>query len=181
MSTINQDTTLWCDMDGVVAVYDADGFRGKNPPFLIPDSHYFRDCTPDMRIIKALQLLHDVYHVKIKIISNIDVTLKQEHHTDKYNWLKKYMPFINIDKNYHTTTVSKAKYVARITHHHLTKSDILISDYNKDLIAWTESGGTSIKYANGINNPRSHNGIYIPLEYNSKQIANQLIDVIYRL
>lgn len=91
MSTINQDTTLWCDMDGVVAVYDADGFRGKNPPFLIPDSHYFRDCTPDMRIIKALQLLHDVYHVKIKIISNIDVTLKQEHHTDKYNWLKKYI------------------------------------------------------------------------------------------
>lgn len=180
MNTPNTNTTIWCDMDGVIAVYDPDGFRGKNPPFLIKNSHYFQHCKPDTRIIEALRLLQDVYRIRIRIISNVNLTSMSEHHTDKYIWLKQHLPFINVDKYYNTTTISKAETVAAIKNEKLTTSDILISDYNGDLTMWTQCGGTSIKYANGINNPTSHNGIHIPLESNSKEIANQLIDIIYK-
>ena len=78
-SYIDPKITIWCDMDGVIAVYEPEGFKGDNPPFLIPNSHYFRHCTPDNRIIQALKLLHEIYHVKIKIISNVLPTLKNEH------------------------------------------------------------------------------------------------------
>ena len=61
---IDPKITIWCDMDGVIAVYEPDGFKGDNPPFLIPNSHYFRHCTPDDRIIQALKLLHEIYKKK---------------------------------------------------------------------------------------------------------------------
>ena len=181
MQNLQKNTNIWCDMDGVIAIYEPDGFCGENPPFLIPNSHYFRNCIPDLRIIQALQLLNDIYHIPIKIISNVHESLKQEHHNDKYDWLKQHTPFINIDKNYHTIINSKATYVEKLKRKALTKSDILISDYNGDLKKWSESGGTGIKYANGINNPHSYDGLYIPEKYTSKQIANQIIDIIYEI
>lgn len=179
MQHLQQNTTIWCDMDGVVAIYEPDGFRGTNPPFLIQDSHYFRNCTPDLRIIQALQLLNDIYHIQIKIISNVHTTLKQEHYNDKYEWLKQHMPFIDTDRNYYAITVPKATYVEKLKRKTLTKSDILISVYNGDLFKWSKQGGTGIKYANGINNPHSYDGLYISEKCTSKQIANQIIDIIY--
>lgn len=178
---IHPNTTIWCDMDGVIAVYDVNGFRGSNPPFLVQNSHYFLNCTPDTKIIKALQLLHDVYHIKLKIISNINETLKQEHTSDKSKWLKQHVPFINVDKDYHAIIVSKTDYVQQKKKQSLQKTDILISDYNNDLNPWSIHGGTGIKYANGINNPNSYNGLHIPEHYTTKQIANYLIDIIYNI
>ena len=182
MNNVNtNNTTIWCDMDGVVAIYKPDGFYGKKPPFLIPNGHYFQNCLPDNKIINTLCILHNIYNIKIKIISNVHETLKQEHSFDKYKWIEQYMPFINVEKDYHPITMSKTDYVKKIKKKDLTKFDILISDFNKDLIPWSENGGTGIKYANGLNNPHSYNGIYIPEEYNTKQIANQIIDTIYKL
>lgn len=182
MNNVNtNNTTIWCDMDGVVAIYDMKGFCGKNPPFLKTNSHYFRDCIPDDKIINALQLIQEIYNIKIKIISNVHKTLKQEHTQDKYEWLKEHMPFINTKESYYPITESKTDYVKKIKKQGLTKFDILISDFNGDLIPWSENGGTGIKYANGINNPHSYDGIYIPEEYTTKEITNQIIDTIYKI
>ena len=54
---------------------------------------------------------------------------------------------------------SKNDAVEYIKDHELTRDDILIDDYNKNLTEWSQKGGTSIKYCNGINNPDSFEGI----------------------
>lgn len=182
MNYIDPKITIWCDMDGVIAVYESDGFKGDNPPFLTPNSHYFRHCTPDDRIIQALKLLHEIYHVKIKIISNVAPELKTEHTNDKEKWLKKHLPFLNTDDDFKAITVPKVDYVKKIKKTKaLTSKDVLISDFNNDLKPWSAAGGTAIKYANGINNPHSHDGNHIPEKATTKQIANQLIDTLYEI
>lgn len=178
---LQKNTTIWCDMDGVVAVYDVNGFRGNNPPFLRPKQHYFRNCIPDEKMIKALKLLHDIYHINIKIISNVATELKQEHISDKEKWLRKYMSFIDTTQDYYGIVIPKSQYVEKITNRKLCKTDILISDFNQDLLPWTQNGGTGIKYANGINNPHSYDGLHIPETYTTTQIVNHLIDIINNL
>lgn len=181
-SYIDPKNTIWCDMDGVIVVYEPDGFKGDNPPFLIPNSHYFRHCTPDDRIIQALKLLHEIYHVKIKIISNVLPTLKNEHTNDKEKWLKQNLPFLNINDDFKAIIVPKVDYVMKIKKtKNLTPKDVLISDFNNDLKPWSDAGGTAIKYANGINNPHSHDGCHISETSTAKQIANQLIDMLYEI
>lgn len=176
---IHPDTTIWCDMDGVVAVYDADGFQGKNPPYLVATSHYFRWCQPDEKIINALKLLQSVYHIRIKLISNVSSELKQEHKADKKFWIKQHMPFIDTSMDYNAITISKADFVKKLKKQKLKSTDILISDFNQDLEPWKKEGGTAIKYANGINNPHSYIGPHIPQQFSTKQIVNYLIDIIY--
>lgn len=179
---IDPKITIWCDMDGVIAVYEPEGFKGNNPPFLTPNSHYFRHCTPDEKIIQALKLLHEIYHVKVKIISNVDKTLKNEHTNDKEKWLKQHLPFLDTDDDFKAIIVPKSDYVMKIKKtKELTSKDVLISDFNNDLKPWFAAGGTAIKYANGINNPHSHNGYHIPETATAKQITNQLIDILYKI
>ena len=80
-----------------------------------------------------------------------------EHFHDKIMWLHKWLPYIDIDHILISVT-SKRDVVEYIHNHNLTKNDILIDDYNKNLIDWTKAGGTAIKYCNGINNPESFTG-----------------------
>lgn len=169
--------TLWCDMDGVIAIYDTNGFKGDSPPFLVKNSHYFANCQPDERIIKALMILEQ-NHYPAHIISNItdlDDELALEHELDKKNWLTQYILFLHHKLQFTAIKQPKADYAVKYLNRKLTSTDLLISDYNNDLTLWNNAGGTGIKYLNGINNPLSYNGPKIEPQWTPCTIADYIM------
>ena len=77
---------------------------------------------------------------------------------EKRDWLYKYLPFIP-KRNIILIKVgeNKADMVEFFLDTELTKEDILIDDYTKNLTEWEFAGGTGIKALNGIN---GKNGVW---------------------
>lgn len=174
--------TLWSDEDGVIAVYEPDAYRVKINGYTLfetPGIHYFDRLNPDTRIISAYKTLAENDSLRVHVITNItdDDPLKEEHETDKRKWTHRHMPFIDIDTEFNILQIPKRHFVESILGRPLCKTDILISDYNKDLIPWIEGGGTAIKYLNGINDRSSFNGPSIEPDWSSETIRNFIISL----
>lgn len=150
-------------MDGVLAIYDKNAYIGQKPIWLQPEKHYFSYVEPDERMCNvAMQLINIVTDPKFKPGAHITschfLTSTARHarvaliqYRDKCEWLDRnvgmhtsslLIPSISRDKH---RTIK-----ARLTHS-LTPKDVLVDDFNENLIAWNEAGGTAIKYLNGIN------------------------------
>ena len=149
-------------MDGFIVLYDKSAYIGDNPKYLNKNEHYFRNLQPDRKALEFVDKLHERCRYtgdEIFILTSIAMSgaIFNEHFHDKIMWLHKWLPYIDIDHILISVT-SKRDVVEYIHNHNLTKNDILIDDYNKNLIDWTKAGGTAIKYCNGINNPESFTG-----------------------
>lgn len=150
-------------MDGFIVTYDKNAYVGDEPAYLIKNKHYFRNLPPDR---KALEFVDKLYRKcrytgdEIFILTSIAINgdIFNEHFHDKITWLHEWLPYIDIDHILISVT-SKRNAVEYINNHTLTENDILIDDYNKNLLDWKNAGGTSIKYCNGINNPDSFSGL----------------------
>lgn len=176
---------LYTDADGVFAVYEREAYivppEGGIPLFLQNGIHYFSTLQPDMRIINAYERLQKQYGIDIHIVTNVmdtDPLLKQEHTLDKIQWVQTYMPFINTDTNMSVITIPKYEAVQQIQKRPLNGLDILISDFNNDLIPWTLAGGYGIKYINGLNDPDSFTGANIPEDMSTGMIIETILDII---
>ena len=99
-------------------------------------------------------------------------TIFNEHLHDKILWLKEHMPYLKIEDILISVT-DKRDAVEYVNGHTLTANDILIDDYNKNLVEWQAAGGTSVKYCNGINSHLSWNDQCI--------LPNMPVDDAYRL
>lgn len=143
--------TIWFDMDGVAVVYIMDDYlSGK---WQIPNSHYFLNQLPDENACRLIELTHHQYP-NVNLITNItqDPAIMSEHIADKRQWIADQLPYLK-EREIHLITQHKADYVQQYLNRRLRPSDILISDYHKDLTPWQTAGGTTIKYLNGINSP----------------------------
>lgn len=173
----NNKPILWCDQDGVLAIYEHHAYKGNDPLYLQEHKHYFLNLHPDTKMIEAVHLMQSFFEVHI--ITNIAATmstfLQMEHTADKINWLHRYMPFIPT-KNIHVTSCTKNDFAEAYMDRPLTSYDFLISDYNKDLTRWKQANGTGFKYCNGLNNPKSWDGNRLLTTYTSKQIAKLIIN-----
>lgn len=157
---------FYFDMDGVLASYGEKDYIGENPVWLKKNIHYFYNREPDW---KALKIADEVwrycqrYHKdKFYVLTSLKPmgAIFNEHFHDKLLWLQRYMPYLKIE-NILISVTDKRDAVEYITGHCLTKEDILIDDYNKNLTEWEHAGGTAIKYCNCINNPASWSGLKI--------------------
>lgn len=172
---MRRQPTLWCDMDGVIAVYEPHAYIGPKPLFLRPEQHYFATVQPNPSMIHALKDLTE-HAVSVRLISNILFSpVAGEQKADKQKWADRYLPFLS------RTPIlflheEKYKGVLRETGA-LYKTDLLVSDYNKDLVPWNRAGGTGVKYLNGINSPNSYTGPQIPPDAD----VNAICDVLYQL
>lgn len=156
---------FWVDMDGVLNKYIREDYRGSNPVFLHKGGHYYRYLEPDFSAIDMLKILKN-HGFNIFIISKLpkDDDMFKEHYNDKVQWLRDNIPFIN-EYQFFPTVDSKSKAVIseyyRSDVFTLKQSDILIDDFNDNLIDWGKAGGTAIKYLNGVNSRESWNGYTI--------------------
>lgn len=144
------------DMDGVITVYERWAFRGENPIFEELGSHYFRTCKPDYKIIKTIRVLNQCSNVFILTSVSKGSEISKEQVNDKILWLSEYCPFINISKQFISVNggIFKSKYVS-------SKEDILIDDYNINLLEWKNAGGTAVKYLNSVNSYNSFKNEYV--------------------
>lgn len=175
--------TIFTDMDGVIARYERHAYTGdysenalhENKPLFLRDPRYFASCKPDETIIDALRILSENDY-KIIVLSNIvDSPIGNDHASDKQKWIEIHTPFI---KEFYPIYMPKIAYaINELLKRSLSKNDILISDYNNDLIPWELGGGTGIKYINGINSPDSFEGHKVYQEWTPDKIAEKIIDI----
>ena len=149
-------------MDGVLVKYGVDDYKGDDPIWLRKSQHYFLNLEPDYTMIHIADMIHrhcEQTEDEMYILTSLSAKnmIFNEHFHDKILWLNKFMPYIDINHILISVT-NKRDTVEYITNHDITRHDILIDDYNKNLQEWTVCNGTSVKYCNGINNPDSFAG-----------------------
>ena len=175
--------TLWSDQDGVITKYERHAYtvllEDGNTLFMTPNAHYFRNLNPDNRIIRAYELLQKENNLSVHVLTNLTdfYPIWKEHKQDKIEWTKDNMPFINIETQYDTIHIPKYLKAQRILGRQLVETDILVSDYNPDLIPWENAGGTAVKYLNGINSEDSFSGLKIYPEMSPNDIREFILDI----
>ena len=151
---------IYFDMDGVLVQYDRNAYASKEAPFYQKGAHYFRELPPDNTMLSVFHVLkHQRLH-NLYIVTSIinDSKLCIEHCNDKLYWLNTHGVYPDTKKNLLFAASSKQNCVEEIQKRKLTKKDVLIDDYNPNLLSWKTAGGTAIKYINGLNNPNSYHG-----------------------
>ena len=166
------------DMDGVAVKYDRNAYKGQNPIWLRKNQHYFRDLEPDRKVLEVIDTLYQQSRYtgdNINILTSLMMNgaIFNEHFHDKVLWNKNWLPYLDITHILIAVT-SKRDAVEFIHDHKLTKDDILIDDWNKNLIEWRLAGGTAIKYCNGLNSADSWDGPVIYSHMSAPQIVTML-------
>ena len=160
------DMRYFCDMDGTLAVYPTDRPNWWEEPGV------FMTLDPQEKVIKAVQKLinagHEVY------------TLSAYHKAfpetvdEKNYWLDKYLPELDYDHRIFTHVgTEKTEYIPG----GLQEDDVLLDDYNPNLINWAEKGGIGVKLLNGINSSRSWDGVSVHAHGTIKNIVNVLMEL----
>ena len=156
--------TFWFDMDGVMAIYNREAYKGDDPIFSKLGYHYFRTVQPDMTIVRLIQCLSQrgdcTVYVLTKVSPAYDIMIEQLK--DKAEWLARYFPFIGESHFYYTTGdkgILANNVLLKYSNRTICKSDILIDDFNQNLESWIKSGGSSVKYLNGLNSSDSFDGL----------------------
>jgi 5'(3')-deoxyribonucleotidase len=75
-------------------------------------------------------------------------------------WVSENYPVISLC-NFIACGSDKRNAISKIKGMNLTKQDILVDDYKRNLVSWASAGGTAIKYINGINSVGDWPGLYI--------------------
>lgn len=157
---------IYCDMDGFLFTYDYNDYKHEDGKLDWNElgAHTFRHKEPDKFARSVIRRVATVMPDDIGILTSVDdkhgVLAKNEQIFDKLLDLQDHYDFINLC-NFMSCVSDKRNAIAKIKGMHLSKSDILIDDYNKNLTAWVSAGGTAIKYVNGINSVGRWPGPYI--------------------
>lgn len=175
--TTDTTPTFYVDMDGVLAMYDYNMYlpgvsrenlfagrkalielSNKNAPgklarYQIPGEHVYRDLPGDPVAIAIFNALYRDHDKKAKVLTGLGCPyLLSEQMLDKLWWCHSHLGGFD-NKDFLCTFGSKDGAVTHLKN--LTSMDILIDDYNENLDSWRKSGGTPIKYVNGINSARA--------------------------
>ena len=143
---LQERTKIYIDMDGTIARFHDENLYLER----MFEKGFFSDLKPFENAVSAIEQLVNDSTAEIFILS---ATVNSCSLDEKQKWLDRYLP--NIDKEHRIFTslnVPKSEAIG----HQLTDKDILIDDYNKNLLEWERAGGTSAKAKNNINHKGLH-------------------------
>ena len=155
---LQERTKIYIDMDGTIARFHDENLYLER----MFEKGFFSDLKPFETAVSAIEQLVNDSTAEIFILS---ATVNSCSLDEKQKWLDRYLP--NIDKEHRIFTslnVPKSEAIG----HRLTDKDILIDDYNKNLLEWQKAGGTSVKAKNNINHKGLHGELW----------KGELIDVV---
>lgn len=141
---------IFVDMDGTLARFHDEKLYLER----MFEKGFFRDLKPFENAVSAIKELVKDNTSEIFILS---ATVNSCSLEEKQEWLDRYLP--EIDKEHRIFTslnVPKSEAIG----HRLTDKDILIDDYNKNLLEWQKAGGTSVKAKNNINHKGLHGELW---------------------
>lgn len=141
---------IFVDMDGTLARFHDENLYLER----MFEKGFFRDLRPFENAVSAIKELVKDNTSEIFILS---ATVNSCSLEEKQEWLDRYLP--EIDKEHRIFTslnVPKSEAIG----HRLTDKDILIDDYNKNLLEWQKAGGTSVKAKNNINHKGLHGELW---------------------
>lgn len=153
-----EELNYYFDMDGVLVPYEREAYEGDHPLFIQPQQHYFRWLSTDKLMVAFANYLLEKGK-KVYVITSVkpDSVIFNEHLHDKYHWLDVNMPLLDRDNVFFCVT-TKSDCASYIQSRKLSRRDVLVDDFNRNLVEWEKSGGTAIKYLNGLNSPESFSG-----------------------
>lgn len=176
---------IYIGIDGVLSKYNSKvhDMNKEQPTISYKDDRFFQNAEIDEKMIKVAQkLLNFIYDTKRQInigslnfVSSIsnkssDALLQCQ---DKTEWLLTNVT-IATDSRFVPSATKKADVISTRLGRKLTPRDILIDDFNEELNAWSEAGGTAIKYINDVNTKESYNGLYLDKAMTSEQIIDYI-------
>ena len=141
---------IFVDMDGTLARFHDENLYLER----MFEKGFFRVLKPFENAVSAIKELVKDNTSEIFILS---ATVNSCSLEEKQEWLDRYLP--EIDKEHRIFTslnVPKSEAIG----HRLTDKDILIDDYNKNLLEWQKAGGTSVKAKNNINHKGLHGELW---------------------
>lgn len=141
---------IFVDMDSTLARFHDENLYLER----MFEKGFFRDLKPFENAVSAIKELVKDNTSEIFILS---ATVNSCSLEEKQEWLDRYLP--EIDKEHRIFTslnVPKSEAIG----HRLTDKDILIDDYNKNLLEWQKAGGTSVKAKNNINHKALHGELW---------------------
>jgi len=141
MSILNQGHTVVCDMDGVIADFNAEKMGIER---FATEKGFFKNLSPIVKNLQALKQLISV-GVRVKILS---ASPNIQADKDKLSWLSNHLKELNqshviLCRN----TDNKADFIDEI------EGCVLIDDYTENLIKWKTAGGLTIKYLGENDSP----------------------------
>lgn len=163
---------IFVDMDGTIARFHDENLYLER----MFEKGFFRDLKPFENAVSAIKELVKDNTSEIFILS---ATVNSCSLEEKQEWLDRYLP--EIDKEHRIFTslnVPKSEAIG----HRLTDKDILIDDYNKNLLEWQKAGGTSVKAKNNINHKGLHGELWkgelIDITDTAESIVKHLTEII---
>lgn len=141
---------IFVDMDSTIARFHDENLYLER----MFEKGFFRDLKPFENAVSAIKELVKDNTSEIFILS---ATVNSCSLEEKQEWLDRYLP--EIDKEHRIFTSLNVPKSGAIGHR-LTDKDILIDDYNKNLLEWQKAGGTSVKAKNNINHKGLHGELW---------------------
>lgn len=173
---------LFLDLDNVLNVFRND----LHPRFqmvreVMVNPHYFRTLVPNTAMQAYVDSLgadqehtYVLSHIEWK---NAEYAMVNLH--EKAAHLQYFYPSFSPDHIlWVPMPLTKAEAVTKTFGRPLSKSDILVDDYNQNLFYWKKAGGTAVKYINYQNSPDSFNGPSIGYWMSSRQMKAVILDAL---
>lgn len=137
--------TIFWDLDGTLAKWKEDATMDE---ICIPG--YFANVQPEEHLVGLVNTLTKTKECKNYILSHY--LPETTAYNDKISWCQKYLPEIRKDHYLFVPCgVDKALFIKDVIKQSLPENYVLVDDYSKNLLSWQQSGGTAIKWMNGVN------------------------------
>ena len=170
---------LYIDMDGTLCRFYEQALcveKCREPGF-------FRLLRPYENLVTAIQILRDSAldvkeNFRIFILSSV---YDKDARKDKEYWLRNHVS-TDIPAFFSAVNVNKAEFAEVLFGVGLSRDDYLLDDYSKNLIEWTEAGGTGIKFGNELNcrgwNGHNFTGHTVYYDQDPEELAHDILSIM---
>ncbi len=139
---LKNDTIIYCDMDGVLADFNAQADAVNR---YATEKGFFASLDA---ITDNLQALKDLMQKGFKV-NILSTSPNKQADRDKFTWLMRYLPNLTIGQIIFTRPDrDKADYIP------VNSDTLLIDDYTRNLVAWRGKGGKVLKLVNAYDNAK---------------------------